>query len=105
VTRRVALATVEPELHLTLPRTWRANYHRVETTASMLFELVSGVCVSGGLGGLKNTRIIERMQRFILVQADDALRPTADDPYTQEHPKSGVTIECRMRFGRGSAGC
>ena len=23
-----------------------------------------------------------------------ALRPAADDPYTQEHPKPGVTTEC-----------
>jgi len=38
----------------------------------------------------------------------NALRPAADDPYTQEHPKSGVTIECiggRERFGRGLAQC
>ena len=45
-------------------------------------------CVSGGLGGLKNTRIIEGMQWFILVQAIDALRPTVDDPYTQKHLES-----------------
>jgi len=36
----------------------------------------------------------------------DALCPAADDPYTQEHPKSGgVTVECigeKERFGRGS---
>jgi hypothetical protein len=46
------------------------------------------VCVSGWLGGLKNTIITEGTQRFILVRAIGALRPAADDPYTQEHPKS-----------------
>jgi hypothetical protein len=38
----------------------------------------------------------------------DALRPAANDPYTQEHPKSGVTIECtggKERFGRRLARC
>jgi hypothetical protein len=39
--RRVALATVEPESHLTLPPTWRASCCGVKTMASMLFESVS----------------------------------------------------------------
>ena len=47
------------------------------------------VRVFDGSGGLKNTRITEGMQRFILVRVIGALRPTADDPNTQEHLKSG----------------
>jgi hypothetical protein len=38
----------------------------------------------------------------------DALRLAADDPYTQEHPKSGVTTEGtgrRERFNRGLVRC
>jgi hypothetical protein len=35
----------------------------------------------------------------------DALCLAADDPYTQYHPKLGITIECRERFGRGLAWC
>jgi hypothetical protein len=35
----------------------------------------------------------------------DAQHPAADDPYTQKHPKSGVTTVCRERFGRGLARC
>jgi hypothetical protein len=47
------------------------------------------VRVSGGSGGLKNTRITEGTQRFnYRVWAIGALCPAAD-PYTQEHPKSG----------------
>ena len=39
------------------PMVGSPDYHRVETAASMLFELVSEYEVSGGSGGLKNTRI------------------------------------------------
>jgi hypothetical protein len=53
------------------------------------------VWVSVGSGGLKNTKNTERTQRFILVRAIGALRLAADDPCTQEYPKSGVTIECK----------
>jgi hypothetical protein len=59
-TRRMALATVEPESHLTSSPTWHANFHGVETMASMLFESVSKYGVFGGLGGLRNTRITQR---------------------------------------------
>jgi hypothetical protein len=40
--RRVAPATIELESHFTLLPTWRTNYHKVKTMASMLFESVSG---------------------------------------------------------------
>jgi hypothetical protein len=40
VTRRVAPATIEPESHLTMPRTWRASCHGVRTVASLLFKSV-----------------------------------------------------------------
>jgi hypothetical protein len=54
------------------------------------------VHVSGGSGGLKNTKITKETQQFILVQAIEALHLVCDDPYTQEHPKSrGVTTECK----------
>ena len=36
--------------------------------------------VFGGLGGLKNTIIIEGTQQFILVWAIEALRRAPDDP-------------------------
>jgi len=63
------------------------------------------VRVSGGSGGLKNTRITEGTQWFILVWTTGALRPAVDDPYTLEHPKSGgLQQSVRERFGRGSLG-
>ena len=34
-----------------------------------------------------------------------ALRPTADDPYTQKHPKLGGYNRVVERFGRGLAWC
>jgi hypothetical protein len=58
--RQVALAIVELELHLMLPLTWRASYRGVETTISMLFELVSEYMFYGDSSGLKNTRIMQR---------------------------------------------
>jgi hypothetical protein len=45
--------------------------------------------VSDGSGRLKNTKNIERTQRFILVRAIRALHPVVDDPCTNEHLKSG----------------
>ena len=63
--------------------------HGVKITVSMLFESVSEYGVSGGSGGLRNTRIMQRrcngLSWFGPIQS---LRPAADDPYTQEHPKS-----------------
>ena len=35
----------------------------------------------------------------------DALRPAADDPYTQKHPKSGGYNRVVERFGRGLTWC
>jgi hypothetical protein len=62
-------------------------------------------CVSGGSGGLKNTRITEGTQRFILIRAIGALHLAVDDPYTQEHPTfEGLQQSIRERFGRGSLG-
>jgi hypothetical protein len=55
-TRRVALATVEPESHLALPPTWCASCRWVKTMASMLFESVLEYGVSSGSGGLRNIR-------------------------------------------------
>jgi hypothetical protein len=70
-----------------------ANCRGFRTAASMLFESVSGVRVSDGSGGLKN----EHKEDMTIYpgSAKDALRPAVDDHYTQEHPKSGVTIKCR----------
>ena len=62
------------------------------------------MCVSDSSGGLKNTKNTERTQRFILVQAIRALRPAADDPCIQEHPKSGGYNRVQERFGRGLLG-
>jgi hypothetical protein len=39
--------------------TWRASCRRVETTTSMLFESMSEYGLSGGSGGLRNTRITQ----------------------------------------------
>ena len=69
--------------------TWRASYRRVKTMASIVIRVGVRVHVSGGSGGFKNTRITERTQRFILVRADRCPSLATDDPYTQEHPKSG----------------
>jgi hypothetical protein len=60
VVRRVVPTTVEPESHLTLPSTWRASHHGVETATSILFESVLEYEVSSGSGGLRNTRIMQR---------------------------------------------
>ena len=82
--------TIELESNLMLPPTWRASCRRVETMVSMLFESVSEYEVSGGSGGLKNTRITQRRRNSLSWFGPiQSLRPTADDPYTQEHPKSG----------------
>jgi hypothetical protein len=62
---------------------------RVETAASIVVRVGVRVLVSGGSGLLQNTRITERMQWFIWFGPMDALRPAADDPYIQEHPRSG----------------
>jgi hypothetical protein len=45
-------------------------YRKVETAASIVVRVSVKVLVSRGLGGLKNTRITERTQRFILVRAN-----------------------------------
>jgi hypothetical protein len=88
-TRRVAPATVEPESHLTLSPTWRASYRGVKTVTSMLFELVSGYRVSSGSGGLKNTRNTQRRCNSLSwFGAIRSLCLVANDPYSQEHPKS-----------------
>ena len=55
------------------------------------------VRVSDGSSGLKNTRIAERTQRLSWFGPIDALRLAADDPYTQEHPKSGGYSRVYMR--------
>ena len=61
----------------------------VETTASKLFESVSEYGVFGGSGGLKNTRITQRKRNSLSwFRPIWSLRPAANDPYTQEHPKS-----------------
>ena len=73
-----------------LENNFNAHCHRVGTAASIVVRVGARVRVSGGSGGLKNTRITEGMQEakswFGLI---DALRPAASDPYTQEHPKLG----------------
>jgi hypothetical protein len=48
-----------PKIALDAAPTWRTSCRRVETTASMLFESVSEYGVSGGSGGLQNTRITQ----------------------------------------------
>ena len=73
VTRRVALATIEPESHLTLPPTWRASYREVKTVASMLF-IVWGLWWLGWTQEHKNH--VEKTQWFILVRANSV--PTSN---------------------------
>ena len=88
--------------------TWRASCRRVKTMASMLFESVSEYGVSSGSGGLRNTKITQRrcnsLSWFGPIQS---LRLAADDPYTQEHPKSrGLQQSVKEeRVGRGLARC
>ena len=66
-----------------------ATYRGVETVASIIVRGGVRVRVFGGSGGLKNTRITERTQWFILIWPIDALRLASNDPYTKKHPKSG----------------
>ena len=82
--------------------------HGVKTAASLLLELVLEYGVSGGSGGLRNTRIMQRrcngLSRFGPIRS---LHPAANDPYTQEYPKSrGLqqSVE-EEKFGRGLAEC
>ena len=61
----------------------------VETTASMLFESVSEYGVFDSSGGLRNKRITQRRRNGLSwFEPIGSLHPAADDPYTQEHPKS-----------------
>ena len=73
----------------------------VGTAASIVVRIGVRVRISGGSGGLKNTRITERTQRLSCFGPIDALRPVADDPYTQEHLKFGGYNQSVERFGRG----
>jgi hypothetical protein len=87
--------------------TWGQCYG-VETAASIVSCGSVRVRVSGGSSGLKNIRITERTQRFILVGPDWC--PTSSNWWSlyARAPKIwGVTIECngeRERFGRGLLG-
>ena len=79
----------------------------VKTMISMLFESVSEYRVFGGSGGLRNIRITQRRRNGLSWFGPiRSLRPAADDPYTQEHPKSGGLHQSvkEERFGRGLAG-
>jgi hypothetical protein len=77
---------------------WMEMCCGVKTMASMLFELVLEYEVSGGSGGLRNTRITQRHNGLSWFGPIQSLRPAADDPYTQEHPKSGgVATKCKGR--------
>ena len=56
----------------------------------MLFKLVSEYGVSGGSGGLRNTRITQRRHNNLSwFRSILSVCPIANDPYTQEHPKFG----------------
>ena len=87
-----------------MPTDGTAMWRRVETVASIVVHGSVIVHVSGGSGGLKNTRITEGTQQFILVWAIGAQRPTTDDPYTQVHPKSRV-LQQSVREKERDLGC
>ena len=70
VIRQVSLATIEPKSHLTLPPTWCASCRGVGTATSIVILVGVIVHVFGGSDGLRKTRIMERMQWFILVEAN-----------------------------------
>ena len=77
----------------------------VGTTASMLFESVLEY-------GSPVAPVDSRTQESQRGHKDlswfgpiDVLRPAADDPYTQKHPKSGGYNIVEERFGRGLARC
>jgi hypothetical protein len=53
--------------HVTLLHRWCRG---VQTAASIVVRVGVRVRVSGGSGGLRNKRITEGMQRFILARAD-----------------------------------
>jgi len=72
---------------------------------ALLFESVSEY-------GSSVARVDSRTQESLRGRNDlswfgpiHALCLVADDPYTQNNLKSGVTIECREGFGKGSARC
>jgi hypothetical protein len=71
--------------------TWRASCRGVRTAASMLFKLVSEY-------GSSVARVDSRTQESQRGRNDlswfepiGAIRPVVNDPYTQKHPKLGVT--------------
>jgi hypothetical protein len=76
----------------------------VETVASIVVRVDVRVRVSGGSGGLKNTRIMQRrcngLSWFGPIRS---LHPAAD--VLKKHPKSRVTTECKERFGRELTRC
>jgi hypothetical protein len=71
----------------------KGHCHGVKTMTGIDVHGSVRVCVFGGLGGIKNTRITKWMQRFILVWAIGALCPAVDDPTDCKNE--------RERFGRG----
>ena len=92
-------------LQVDLFRKQDRRYRGVRTMASMLFE---SVLEYGSLVALVDSRTQESHRGrngLSWFGPIDALRPAADDHYTQKHPKSGVTTLCRERFGRGLARC
>jgi hypothetical protein len=101
-TRRVALATIEPESHLTLP-----SAPAIVGSEPWQAYLLESVSEYGSLVAWVDSRTQESQRGYNSLswfRIIDALHPTADDPYL-EALKSGVTTVCRKRFGRGLARC
>ena len=82
--------------------------HGVRTTQSLLFESVLEYVSLVARVDSRTQKSLRRCNGLSWFRPISALCPATDDPCTQEHSKSGVTIECtgeRERFGRGLARC
>ena len=76
-----------------------------EPRQALLFEVVSE-CVSPVVRVDSRTQESQRGHKDLSWFGPiDVLRPAADDPYTQKHPKSGGYNIVEERFGRGLARC
>jgi hypothetical protein len=74
--------------HISQPDTFSASVAGSKPRQALLFVVVSKWVSPVARVDSRTRESQEGTQRFILVWAIGALRPAADDPYTQEHPKS-----------------
>jgi hypothetical protein len=88
-TRRVASTIIEQKSHLTRSPNWRTSYRTIKTMVSIVVHRVPLSMCLQWLEWTQEHKDHREDAWFILVWAIGALRLAADDPYAQEHPKSG----------------